>query len=166
IIDDKTTEDNVTNSKTAIENNELNVDRKLNSKQSNLTEISEESKIQYETIIMEDYNFVQLMDEVYLNIDKYEGKEIQLIGFVYRSAEYGENEFAVARMLLTCCVADTQLTGFLCSYSKAMELELNSWVKATGTIKSRDYNGDKIPIIAVEKLEKAEKPQDEYVYLG
>ena len=57
----------------------------------------------------------------------------------------------------------TLVVGFLCNYKNISEFEENTWVNITGKIKKGTYHGD-IPVIEVTKIEKIEKPSDEYVY--
>ncbi len=121
-------------------------------------------KLQGDTIVVRDNNFVQWIEEIYNNMSKYEDKKIEIIGFVFKDKELRENEFVPARLMMACCTADLQPVGFLCQYVKASELKKDSWIKVTGTIKAIDYKGQKTPAIKADKVENTIKPENEYVY--
>lgn len=117
-----------------------------------------------DTVVLSDNNFVQWLQEIYDNEEKYEGKKIQVIGFVFKSREFTENEFVPARLMMACCTADLQPIGFLCRYYKASKLKNDTWLKVTGNIKVIDYKGQKTPVIIADKVENTAKPESEYVY--
>jgi len=116
-------------------------------------------------LVMSDNNFYECMNEIYSNMDKYDGVQIEVVGFVFNDNEgFLDNEFVPARMMMTCCAADMVPVGFLCRYDKASELKADAWVKVTGTIGKTQFDGETVPYIKAESVEKAEKPDVEYVY--
>lgn len=117
-----------------------------------------------EPLVLEDENFVLGTDELYNNMEKYKGKKIEMLGKVVKDKELEENQFVTARFMMACCAADLQPVGLLCRYDKAGEWKTDTWVKIAGTLVIEDFKGAKTPVIAVEKIEKAEKPANEYVY--
>lgn len=121
-------------------------------------------KLQGDTIVVSDNNFVQWLQEIYDNMSKYEGKKIEVVGFVYKDKTLKKNEFFPARLMMACCTADLQPVGLLCRYDKAPELKKDTWLKVTGTIKTIDLSGQKTPAIIADKVESAVKPEIEYVY--
>jgi putative membrane protein len=128
--------------------------------------VDDQLKKQGDTYIIGDDNFNMGMNSLFLNLENYDGKKVQIKGFVYREKEFKPNEFVVARLMMACCTADLQPVGFLCNYDKAPELEHDTWITVTGIIKKVKYQGEGelIPIIMVNQVQKAEKPQDEYIY--
>lgn len=115
-------------------------------------------------IEMNERNFVQWLQELYENGDRYEGKSIQIVGFVFKDKDFQENQFVPARFMMSCCAADMQPVGLLCNYGNAGILERDSWVKVQGTVKSGEFQGERVPMVEVERVEAAEKPKIEYVY--
>lgn len=115
-------------------------------------------------ILMDDYNFVGWLNEIYEHLDLYEGIRIETSGFVFRSEEFLPDQFVPARMMMICCAADAQPVGFLCSYGQAAHLPDGAWVKVTGVITRITYGEDVIPLLRAEKVVPAEKPETEYVY--
>jgi putative membrane protein len=121
-------------------------------------------QMQGDTVVVTENDFVPWLNEISSNLDKYDGKKIQITGFVYKHQSYKENEFVVGRFMMTCCTADLQLAGLMCNYTKASNYKNDTWVKISGKIKKVDYKGQKINIIVVDAIEKADKPQNQYVY--
>jgi putative membrane protein len=121
-------------------------------------------KLQGDTIVIDDSNFYKWTEELYEHMDKYNGKKLEVIGFVLKDTRMKENEFVPARFMMVCCTADMQPIGLLCQYTKASELKKDSWVKVTGTIKKSDYEGQQIPLFIANSVTSAEKPRNEYVY--
>ena len=119
-------------------------------------------------IIVSDDLFGMWYSELYMHMEEYEGYTITITGYVLKDTKaYGENEFAVARLAMTCCVADLAPAGILCDYSQAKSLNENSWITVEGTLTLNydDYDGHKYadPIITVTKITPAEKVEG-YVY--
>lgn len=117
-----------------------------------------------DTVIMDDENFVGWYDELFINQDKYIGKKIEVVGFVFRMEDFDKNHFVPARFMMACCAADAQPAGFLCRYEKASEFKDNTWVKVTGVIGQDIIRNQKMPVIIAESVEEVEKPENEYVY--
>jgi putative membrane protein len=69
--------------------------------------------------------------------------------------------------MMTCCVADLSLTGVVCKYDRASQLEQESWVTVEGTlfIGEYEFDGQKYnePQIEVTKVVPAEAVEG-YVY--
>nr|WP_286672867.1 TIGR03943 family protein [Anaeromonas gelatinilytica] len=116
------------------------------------------------TIIMDSDNYVRWMQEIYENIEKYNGNKIQVTGFVFKDDQFNDNEFVPARMMMVCCAADVQPVGFLCRYENEVELETDTWVKVHGTITKDGFKGNDIPIIEADKVENTAKPEVDYVF--
>ncbi|KZL91436.1 TIGR03943 family putative permease subunit [Clostridium magnum] len=121
------------------------------------------------TLFIDGKNFTHITDDIcYNDPNKYEGRRVTIIGFIYRDDPNLKNEFLVARLMMVCCAADTEVVGLSCDWLKASILKNNEWVKITGIIKLETCNidGEKNikPIISVEKVEPAEQPKNQYVY--
>jgi putative membrane protein len=121
-------------------------------------------RVQNNTVVLNDANFYRWLKELYDNMPKYQGKKIQVIGFVFKDKTVRGNEFVPARLLMVCCTADLQTVGMLCRYDKAKALKQDSWVKVTGTIRIIDFRGEQIPIIDAEDVVTTAKPENDYIY--
>lgn len=108
------------------------------------------------------------ISEIYENMEKYEGFQIKMTGFVFKDPEiFAKNEFVPARLMMACCAADLAPVGFLCKYDKASELKTDSWVTVEGKLFMGKYtDGDaeyNDPQISVTKVVSAEEVEG-YVY--
>lgn len=99
-----------------------------------------------------------------------EGEEIELSGFVYKNSKMNESEFAIARLVMSCCAADSFIQGIRCEWEEAVALQDNEWIKIKATVKSIPYyDKDKrevmqIPLLQVKSLEVIAVPDHPYVY--
>ena len=122
------------------------------------------SLLDEETIVLDEKNFIFLIMEIFEEFDKYQGKKIEVVGFVFKDKTFGKNEFVPARFMVSCCAADMQPIGLLCDYDGASELKKEEWVRVTGVLKSREYEGEVIPIIEAQSVETVAKPKNEFVF--
>lgn len=107
--------------------------------------------------------YTNVLKAVHENLDDYIGKEITFTGYVYKIDYLQKNQFVIARNMIINEASQTVVVGFLCEYNEISNFENLSWVKLTGTIKEGDLNG-KIPVLEITHIEKASKPDDEFVY--
>jgi putative membrane protein len=116
------------------------------------------------TITVDDDYFYPWMSEIFLNMEKYDGYQISITGFVFKDPELmADNEFVPARLAMACCVADLMPLGMLCQYDKASELKLESWVTVEGIIHIGKYMDYDDPQITVTKVSPAEEVPG-YIY--
>lgn len=102
--------------------------------------------------------------DLYTYPDEYIGKEITVLGFVFKDTKMLPDQFSLVRYLITCCSADAVLKGFLCEYEEAPELKDGNWVEIRGYIQKGEYNKHSVPIIKITSIKNAMKPQNPYVY--
>ncbi|MBU3190173.1 TIGR03943 family protein [Clostridium bowmanii] len=161
----KTTATNqVSSIKDNIIEDQNNINNNTIASNTNTNKPGEDLKMQDDTILVNDNNFIGWTQEISYNMAKYEGKKITLTGFVFKTDGFKENEFVPARLLMSCCAADLQPVGLLCHYDKAKELKQDTWIIVKGEIKILDYNGEKTPVIIAESIQITNKPTNEYVY--
>ena len=130
----------------------------------NLADNNNLLKMQGDTIIMDENSFIPWIQELYINPEKYLGKRIEVVGFVFRVEQFNQNEFVPARNMISCCAADMEPVGLLCNYQNASELKTDAWVKVVGKIQLGEFGEEEIPIIVTEAVEQVEKPENEIVY--
>lgn len=109
-------------------------------------------------------NFVFSLNEIIENPDKYDGKEIEITGFVYKDKNLKENEFIIGRFMMVCCAADMQIVGIRCDSTNLEPYENDTWIKVKGKLKKDAYEGKIDPIIVAEHIEKDLNPNTSYVY--
>ena len=116
-------------------------------------------------IIMDDDTFSLWLTELYTKLDKWVGKKITAIGSVWKDGEiFEKNEFALARMMMTCCAADMQPVGVLAQWSDVPALIDGEWIEVTGTLAKKPYKDSFDPLILVETIKKIDPPQRGYIY--
>ena len=107
-------------------------------------------------------NYTNVLKAVYDDLETYIGKEICFTGYVYKLTDFNENQFVLARNMVTNDPNTTFVVGFLCECDSLLEYSENSWVKITGTIKKGYYKGE-IPIVKINQIETTEEPKDKLV---
>ncbi|MGV8984300.1 TIGR03943 family putative permease subunit [Clostridium sp.] len=152
------TDSSITNQDITTDNN-ATTNTKINS-----SKVDVKLEMQNNSIIVSDNSFMQWTQEITYNMEKYEGKKIELTGFVFKDKSFKNNEFVPARLMMTCCAADLAPVGLLAHYDKAMYLKQDTWIRVKGKIKIVDYNGEKTPVIIIESIKNTDKPKNEYVY--
>ncbi|CAM3686353.1 TIGR03943 family protein [Aeromicrobium ponti] len=115
-------------------------------------------------IKMDDFVFSLYYEEISKDINKFKGREIEFQGFVYKEEGLNSNQLVVSRFLITHCVADASMIGFLSELEDAPKLYDNMWIKVTGVIDAATYNGAELPLIKIKKWEEIEEPFIPYLY--
>ena len=94
----------------------------------------------------------------------FKGQSVDVIGFVYRDARSGENQFWVSRFAVSCCVADAAALGLLVQTDQTKTLKTDVWVRVTGKIGASQFAGETLPAILPEKIEPVDQPKQPYLY--
>ncbi|WP_404358968.1 TIGR03943 family putative permease subunit [Cytobacillus firmus] len=113
---------------------------------------------------MDDKVFSMYYEEISKDIDKFIGREIEFQGFIYKEDGLDSNQLVISRFLITHCVADASMIGFLSEMEEAPELYDNMWVKVSGVIDKAAYNGTELPMIKIKKWKEIEEPFIPYLY--
>lgn len=119
---------------------------------------------QKNTIEMNDYVYAAFYDEIGMDVGKYKGKKIKLKGFVYKEKELSQNQLVLSRFLITHCVADASIIGFLTEFSEAPLLDKDTWIEAEGVLDVTNYNGTELPLIKITNWKKVNEPETPYLY--
>lgn len=101
-------------------------------------------------ITITDDNYADLVDSITIFLDRFQGKEIDINGFVYRDDSTDQNHLVVARFLMSCCSADTSVIGMMAKGNNLNKIESDTWVKVTGTISQTTLGKDRIPLVEVK----------------
>ncbi|WP_264739065.1 TIGR03943 family putative permease subunit [Cytobacillus firmus] len=115
-------------------------------------------------IKMDDKVFSLYYEEISKDIDKFAGREIEFQGFIYKEEGLASNQLVISRFLITHCVADASMIGFLSEMEEAPELYDNMWVKVSGVIDKAAYNGTELPLIRIKEWKEIEEPFIPYLY--
>jgi putative membrane protein len=115
-------------------------------------------------ISMKDFVYSSYYEEIIRNVDQYKGRPIQLKGFVYKEEGFQPNQLVISRFLITHCVADASIVGFLSEFQEASKLSSDTWIEAEGTLDVTKYHGTKLPIIKINSWKKIDEPKEPYLY--
>lgn len=120
------------------------------------------------TITITTENYYDWMERLYQDAAAYEGYTVSLTGYVINGSDvFAEDEFALARLVMTCCVADLSPVGFICKYDEASQLNADDWVSVEGVLIAGSYeiNGQTYnePQLNVTSITPAEEISG-YVY--
>jgi putative membrane protein len=120
------------------------------------------------TITVTTDNFYDWMERFYSSAESYEGFHVIMTGYVINGSDvFAADEFALARLVMTCCVADLTPIGIICNYADSTQLEANAWVSVSGVLEAKRYEIDGVtyiePQLKVDSLSPAEEISG-YVY--
>jgi putative membrane protein len=119
---------------------------------------------QKEIIEMNDSVYAAFYDEISMDVEKFIGKKIKIKGFVYKEDGLSPNRLVISRFLITHCVADASIIGFLTEFSKIPTLDTDTWIEAEGVLDVTSYNGAELPLIKITGWKKINEPKTPYVY--
>ncbi len=108
-------------------------------------------------------NYTNVLKVVHENIDNYVGQKIKFSGYVYRMIDFNQKQFVLGRDMVISSDFQTVVVGFLCECEDAIKYEDNAWIEIEGEITKGNYHGE-MPVIKIEKIQKIEKPSEEFVY--
>lgn len=115
-------------------------------------------------IKMNDYVYSTYYEEISKDINKFKGRKIVLKGFVYKEDGFKQNQVVISRFLITHCVADSSIIGFLSELPEASSLKEDTWIEANGVLEMTTYNGTQLPLIKITDWKKTSEPKEPYLY--
>ncbi|KAA0544624.1 TIGR03943 family protein [Bacillus sp. BGMRC 2118] len=117
-----------------------------------------------ERLVLTDENYIVLMNLIDRYPAEFEGKKIELNGFIYREPTFMEGQFVIGRQEDPCCTEEPDaIYGILSTVLNANNFQDGQWVKATGELTKSTYQMSEIPFLLVEGIEKIEAPSEPYV---
>lgn len=124
----------------------------------------EKKMLEMDTIIFTEENFIAMTAILDESPEKFVGKKVEVLGFIFREHDFEEDQFVIARFGLSCCVADASVFGTLASFPEARQYGDDKWVKLKGTLSTVKYQEWLLPNIDVSSIEVVEQPDSPYVY--
>ncbi|MGG7160076.1 TIGR03943 family putative permease subunit [Clostridium baratii] len=122
--------------------------------------LNSENKEDKNTIVLNSDSYTKVFPNIMESPNEFKGKKIKTEGLIYKPKEINNNEFTIAREVMSCCVADVQIVGLMCEYDNSVDLKENEWVSVEGVIDVKDNK----PVINVKEVIKLEKPKNSYIY--
>lgn len=115
-------------------------------------------------IVVNDAYYLDTLDIIVNNINAFVGKEIELIGFVFKEPDLKADQFVVARFAISCCIADSTVFGIIASANMSHPVAMDEWIRTTGVISKTTVEDWELPMIQVTEIERIDQPEDPYVY--
>ncbi|SFJ83507.1 TIGR03943 family protein [Paenibacillus sp. UNC496MF] len=117
-----------------------------------------------DTIAMSDEWFIEKLQAMNTFADNFQGKKLQIRGFVYREEGLAANQLIIGRMAMTHCIADISPYGIIAEADNAGGYANDSWVTLTGTLATATFHEQKVVKLTIESAEPASAPEIPYVY--
>ena len=123
--------------------------------------------INAEEIVLEDQDFGVWYVDAFENPERYIGKEISFLAQIMRPEGMPATMIMCGRQIMTCCADDVEYFGYPTELPAAASIEQNSWMNVTVRFefKSPKRWMQKHPVLKLLYLERANQPEDEFVYL-
>ncbi|WP_338777733.1 TIGR03943 family protein [Metabacillus sp. FJAT-52054] len=115
-------------------------------------------------LIFTDDHFIKMTNIMDENPGYFEGKKVEIIGFVYREPGFTDEQLAISRFGISCCVADANVYGTIAEHKGAKKFNKDQWVKAEGVLSKNEFNGKQLPVIKITKIVSIKQPENPYVY--
>ena len=93
-----------------------------------------------------------------------QGREADVIGFVFHDPARPLDGFFLARLVIVCCVADGSGISLSVIWPTGAALPLNSWVRVRGTLVMTTLDGRGEPALLATSVEPIPLPQSPYLY--
>ena len=112
-------------------------------------------------VALEDY--ASWYRDISEEMDKYEGKTVQLSGSVVIQDKLPDNSFIFGRPVMTCCADDVAFAGVLCVAKSRGGLQNQDWITLTAKISLQDSKvyGRRGPVFSVISVEKGTAPEND-----
>jgi putative membrane protein len=98
------------------------------------------------------------------DLSSFNGRQADVVGFVYREPTFPPDTFMVARFTVSCCVADAAAIGLAVRSADSGTLTADTWIRVKGTFAVGDFRGDSVPILTADSIEVVPQPEHPYLY--
>jgi uncharacterized repeat protein (TIGR03943 family) len=98
------------------------------------------------------------------DVQSFNGKQADVVGFVYREATFPDEKLMVARFTVSCCVADASAIGLPVVWPEAGSIPQDTWIRVQGTFQVGEFRGDTVPLLMAESVEEVPQPEHPYLY--
>ena len=118
--------------------------------------------IEADVIEIQDRDFAIWYRDMMEELQKYQGKTVKFKGLIARDKKIPDDELAIGRHIMTCCIDDIQYGGVVCRLKNATDYKTHDWAIIMGKInleKNKLYRSVG-PVITIEKIERCEPLED------
>ena len=100
------------------------------------------------------------------DLDFYEGKPVDVVGFITADPDDPQNVFYVSRFVVTCCAVDAQPAGipvYLANWTDSYQLD--QWVQVSGEFGANPSRSSTQSIaLTPDSVIEVEQPSEPYLY--
>lgn len=111
---------------------------------------------------IEDRNFLSWIEELFMNPYRHVGKPFEMTANILNSEIDGKKLTYAGRYVMTCCLADLEPKGILIKTDKSFDN--NDWVYIKGTMSTEKQDGQIVPVVLVNYIEKTQNKGIDYIY--
>lgn len=124
--------------------------------------------VKADKIVIDDMDFGIWYVDAYEHPEHYLHKEITFLAQTFRPKGMREDMMIPGRMIMACCAEDIRFYGYPCKIEKPVCLTQRGWERVTVRFECEEWemSGQEQPVLYLIRTEKAEKPEEEVVYLG
>ncbi len=118
--------------------------------------------IEADVIEIEDRDFAIWYRDMMEELQKYQGKTVKFKGLIARDKKIPDDELAIGRHIMTCCIDDIQYGGVVCKLKNATDYKTHDWAVIKGKInleKNKLYRSLG-PVITIEEIQRCEPLED------
>lgn len=120
-----------------------------------------------EVKVVDENNYFSVLTSIEEEGDKWNGKKIEISGFVHSDETLSDREFLLVRMLMKCCAVDTDPMVLLSVLPQGMQMPKNDeWFVLRGTLRTKPIveTGFWVPTLEVEVMAPIPEPENYYIY--
>jgi putative membrane protein len=119
-------------------------------------------------LVLNDSNYLKVMETVYQFPGQFSDKEIEFVGFVYRDKTTNSQQLFVLRFGIIHCVADSGVFGLLTEFPEKPHVKNDEWIRVKGKLSTIYFQPFKvtIPYVQVKEWHKIKQPEEPYVFRG
>ncbi len=124
--------------------------------------------VKADRIEVEDTDFGIWYVDAYEHPERYINKEITFLSQTFRPKGMPRNMMIPGRQVMACCAEDIRFYGYPCRVEGESHFVQRGWAKVTVRFAYESIRrfAPKQPILYLLKAEKAERPENEVVFLG
>lgn len=114
-------------------------------------------------VVIEDVDFATFYRDMTEDFGKYNGKRVRFKGIAATDSSLPDSHFAIGRHIMTCCADDIAYRGVVAKGMGKIKIKTRDWVTVEGVLTeeySKLYRA-RGPVLLVERIEYAEKPEQE-----
>lgn len=117
-----------------------------------------------ETIEMKEDIFGSYYGSINKAPQDYIGRKIKMSGFVFKEEGFASDQLVLSRFMITHCLADASVLGFLTQFEEASIFEEDTWLEMEGVLDVTTYDGYEMPIIKATSWKVIDEPAEPYVF--